>query len=192
MSDSVDDRPAADTAVSAVRPAREADLSRLLAIQGAALPDSDRTLLRGSVRASLALVAVEGPTENVWLSDGELSAERDVADTLPAGVDADTPVGYALFTIDEESVYVAELAVAPGHRRRGHGRRLLAAVAARNSDREQVRLATRVDNDAARSFYASLGFREARKLPDYYSQDGDTAEEPGDATDGVLLVRPIE
>lgn len=159
--------PAAPT----VRAARNDDRSRLLAIQAAAFPDPQRTLLRSAVRARLALVAVDGPVAS------------------GGGVAAPDPVGYALFTADGDSVYVAELAVSPGHRRRGHGARLLAAVAARYPDREQLRLTTRADNEAARSFYASLGFREVEELPGYY---GDEDADGPDPADGVLLVRDLE
>lgn len=162
--------PTWDPSVGGVRPANEADLPRLLAIQAAAFPDANRTLLRSGVRAGLALVAVdETPVD--WT-------------TVPTSEAA----GYVLVTADAASVYVAELAVAPGYRRRGHGRRLLAAVAARHPDRERLRLTTRADNEAARAFYASLGFREVRALPDYYG--GEDGSEP--PADGVLLVRDLE
>lgn len=200
MSDGVpgtdEDRSTLDTAADGIRTASEADLPRLLAIQAAAFPDPHRTLLRSGVRAGLALVALDGPVA----PDEVTVPGNDVA-------------GYALFTVDEASVYVAELAVAPGHRRRGHGHRLLAAVAARHPGRDQLRLTTRVDNEDARAFYASLGFREVRELPGHYggsegsdedgadwsetdlrrSSESDTSPpERGDPTDGVLLVRDIE
>jgi len=157
-------------AAPTVRAARDEDRTRLLTIQAAAFPDPQRTLLQNAVRAGLALVAVDGP----------------VASGVVAAPD---PVGYALFTADEASVYVAELAVAPGHRRRGHGGRLLAAVAARHPDRERLRLTTRADNEAARSFYASLGFRAVEELPGYYGDEDADGSAPAD---GVLLVRDLE
>jgi ribosomal-protein-alanine N-acetyltransferase len=177
-----------------VRAAMPSDLSRLLAIQAAAFPDPHRRLLRTGVRAGLALVATGVA--------GDDTTGRD-------------PAGYLLFTADDRSVYVAELAVAPGERRRGHGRRLLAAVAARHPDRDHLRLTTRVDNERARAFYEALGFREVRRLPGH--SDGENANDDvetgtceseagdveageseagapaGDAsTDGVLLVRDLE
>lgn len=176
-----------EPAIPTVRTAREADLPRLLAIQAAAFPDPDRTLLRSGVRAGLALVAVEVPP----------------ATAAPVGDEGGAtarPVGYTLVTVDDESVYVAELAVAPGHRRRGHGGRLLAAVAARHPEREQLRLTTRADDERARAFYDALGFREARTLPGHYDDEraretgadgGDGNDESG-PIDGVLLVRDLE
>lgn len=170
MSDDADERLAGTTPT--VRSARDDDLPRLLAIQAAAFPGPHRTLLRSAVRAGLAVVAVDGPA----------AVDADIASTPD-------PVGYALFTVDDASVYVAELAVAPGHRRRGHGRRLLAAVAARHPGCERLQLTTRLDNEAARSFYASLGFCEVRELPGYYG--GEAPDEPP-PVDGVLLVREFE
>ena len=170
----------AEPAVPTVRTARESDLPRLLAIQTAAFPAPHRTLLRSGVRTGLALVATEGPAETAALTGDEGPASAQ-------------PVGYALFTVDDESVYVAELAVAPGHRRRGHGRRLLAAVAARHPERDQLRLTTRADDERARAFYGSLGFHEVRTLPGYYDEQraAEGTDGPG-LTDGVLLVRDLE
>lgn len=162
-----------------LRSATPDDLPRLLAIQAAAFPDPHRSLLRSSVRARLALVAtaLPPPRDTQPRSDGS---------SAPGTV----PAGYVLFTVDGESAYVAELAVAPGHRRQGHGRRLLAAVAARHPDHERLQLTTRVDNEDARAFYASLGFREAERLHDHYGRDGTGRD--GDPTDGLLLVRDLE
>ena len=156
-----------------IRRATNGDLPRLHALQAAAFPDPNRTLLRTGVRAGLALVAADRSAAGGTDGPSDLRPE---------------PVGYALFTADGETVYVAELAVAPGHRRRGHGRRLLAAVAARNPDHAALRLTTRADNERARAFYESVGFREARRLPDHY----DGTETGGGPTDGVLLVRDLE
>jgi ribosomal-protein-alanine N-acetyltransferase len=141
-----------------VRPARTDDLPALLALQAASLPDPEPEFLRTSVHTGLALVAVDPLAED--------------------------PVGYVLHTSDDRAAYVAELAVAPAYRRRGHGRRLLAGVAAAHPDRERLRLTTRVDNEAARAFYERAGFREVRQLPDHY-------ETENGSTDGVLLVRDL-
>jgi ribosomal-protein-alanine N-acetyltransferase len=162
-----------------VRSATPDDLPRLLAIQAAAFPDPHRSLLRSSVRAGLALVAKALPPSRD-------TQPRSDGSSAPGAV----PAGYALFTADGESAYVAELAVAPSHRRQGHGRRLLAAVAARHPDHERLQLTTRVDNEGARALYASLGFREAERLHDHYGRDGTGRD--GDPTDGLLLVRDLE
>jgi ribosomal-protein-alanine N-acetyltransferase len=171
--------PQPDAGRRPVRSATPDDLPRLLAIQAAAFPDPHRSLLQNSVRAGLALVSKALPPSR----DTQPRSDGSSAPTT-------VPAGYVLFTADGESVYVAELAVAPGHRRRGHGRRLLAAVAARHPDHERLQLTTRVDNEDARAFYASLGFREAERLHDHYGRDGTGRD--GDPTDGLLLVQDLE
>lgn len=160
-----------------VQDATATDVPALLGIQAAALPSPDPAFLRAAVRTGLVLVA----------------------EPLAAGPGTD-PVGYLSHTVDDRAVYVAELAVAPGHRRRGHASRLLDAVAARYDDRAELRLTTRRSNQRARAFYASAGFREARTLPGHYettAADGaDTGsdgadDEDGEGVDGVLLVRDL-
>jgi ribosomal protein S18 acetylase RimI-like enzyme len=150
--------PTADPFPPGIRAAVAADLPALVAVQATSLPAPDAGFLRASVRTGLAFAAVE-----------------------PGAGD---PVGYALHTADERAAYVVELAVAPDHRRRGHGRRLLDTVAAAHPDCERLRLTTRADNEGARAFYDRAGFRAVRRLPDHYDhEDG--------AVDGVLLVRDL-
>jgi ribosomal-protein-alanine N-acetyltransferase len=170
---------APDAAGGHIRTASEADLPRLLAIQAAAFPDPHRTLLRSGVDAGLALVAVDGVVGAAEPAEpGGTTGATGTAGAAGADLAGPEAAGYVLFTVDGSSVYVAELAVAPGHRRRGHGRRLLAAVAARHPGCERLRLTTRVDNDDARAFYASLGFREVRELPGYYDGGEEREAEP--------------
>lgn len=90
--------------------------------------------------------------------------------TAEAGV-----VGYALAVPGEEEWYLAELAVAPAARREGHGRRLVAAVAARCTT---LRVTVAADDDRARAFYDALGFERVERLPERF----------GDR-DGLLLRR---
>lgn len=169
--------PSGHSGTPTVRDATAADLTALLGIQAAALPEPSPSFLRTAVRAGLVLVAdplVGGPL------------------TTP------DPVGYLSHTVDERVVYVAELAVAPAHRRRGHGARLLNALEDRYPDRAELRLTTRQSNTAARAFYASVGFREARTLPEHYESksedqgcdDGDDGN-GSDTEDGVLLCRTL-
>lgn len=60
----------------------------------------------------------------------------------------------------DTDAYIGELAVAAGHRTRGIGRALVAAVEAwaRDSGYTRVTLETGARNDAARAFYAKLGY----------------------------------
>ena len=62
--------------------------------------------------------------------------------------------------------YVSDLWVAPGHRGRGLGRRLLAHCAAEGAARwgaRFLRLTVHADNAAARAFYTRLGFAHAEQ-----------------------------
>ncbi|MFC7234307.1 GNAT family N-acetyltransferase [Halosegnis marinus] len=93
-------------------------------------------------------------------------------------------VGYALAVpgardADPSVVYLAELAVAPGVRREGYGRRLVAALAD-GYDHDQLRVTVAADDDGARAFYTAAGFWELADLPDRF-----------DGADGVLLVRDL-
>ena len=105
-------------------------------------------------------------------------------DLLHAGIDGPPlvlvtgrpPIGYAL-AIPGDPAYLAELAVAPDHRRSGHGSALLAAVVDRMGESE-LRLTTRADATRARRFYERHGFAVTEHLAGHY--DGD---------DGLLLVR---
>ena len=77
------------------------------------------------------------------------------------------PVGYVLPVAGDET-HVAELVVAPAHRRSGHATRLLQRVLA--TARGRVTLFVHPDNDAARTLYASLGFRRVGRRPDFYAE----------------------
>lgn len=74
----------------------------------------------------------------------------------------------AWFVMDEGEL--ANLAVAPGDRRRGTGRALLDAMLADAASRgtAQVYLEVRESNEAARRLYASRGFEEVGRRKQYY------------------------
>lgn len=129
-----------------VREARREDLPRLRAIRAASLREAPPLLLDVAVRG-VGLVLAATTTE---------------------------PVGYALVMCDEEGdvAYLAELAVAPDHRRRGHGSALLSAVLDRVAGHAELRLTTRADDERARAFYEAAGFERLEELPDHYA-DGD-------------------
>jgi ribosomal protein S18 acetylase RimI-like enzyme len=87
-----------------------------------------------------------------------------VREEIVGFVDADLtpPVSGALARTDVGAVYVSELAVSHGQRRRGVARQLMAAVEtwAEKGGAGTVYLDTHLDNDAARRLYAALGYRE--------------------------------
>lgn len=87
--------------------------------------------------------------------------------------DADGAVaGYAL-SVDaptRSGRHLAELVVAPAHRRAGRGRGLLEAVLEDTTG--AVTLQAHPDNDAALALYDACGFRVVGRRPDAYA-DGD-------------------
>ena len=90
------------------------------------------------------------PTTRVWLArDGD----------EPAGV-AVCFLGYSTFDA-RPLLNIHDLAVAPGARRRGVGRALLAAVeaGARELGCGRITLEVRQDNEPARALYAEVGLR---------------------------------
>ena len=67
-------------------------------------------------------------------------------------------VGYVLARRDDDALYVRQLFVVPAERRRGLGRRLVAAIAADASDALRLRLDVLVHNAPALAFWRSIGF----------------------------------
>ncbi|RXK51666.1 GNAT family N-acetyltransferase [Halorientalis pallida] len=140
-----------------IRPARPADLGRLRAIQLASLAEPWDGLLEP---------AIDGPPVVLVVAD-----------------EADEPIGYAVAIPQDTVAYLAELAVAAGHRGEGRGSRLLTALCDRlTADGfERLELTVRADDERARGFYDSNGFAEQERLPDHY-EDGA----------GLLLARPLQ
>jgi ribosomal protein S18 acetylase RimI-like enzyme len=90
------------------------------------------------------------------------------------------PLGYACFgpiALTQGSWDLYWIAVEPGNRTRGIGRRLMGEVERRAKAAGAAALfidtSGRPDYGAARGFYASLGYRIAAEFPDFYA--------PGDA-----------
>jgi len=84
----------------------------------------------------------------------------------------DTVVGYAVALPAAETA-LSELVVAPEHRREGHARRLLEAVAAA-ADAERLVVTTPAADDAAVDFYAAAGFERDARIEGFYD-DGAAA-----------------
>jgi ribosomal-protein-alanine N-acetyltransferase len=84
--------------------------------------------------------------------------------------------GYLIFWVVLDEMHILNLAVAPEHRRRGIGRRLLAEglAQARELGAEVAWLEVRPSNSPARALYAAFGFKEVARRPHYYD---DTQED---------------
>ena len=134
----------------ALRPATEADLDAIWAIESSVFGaeawsrDMMREELTADHRCYLALTDAEG----VILGYGGLLAVGEEGD-------------------------IQTIALAPGARGAGQGRRLMNALLDAGGERgvREVFLEVRADNPVARSLYASLGFEEIGVRPRYYQPE---------------------
>ncbi|WP_115862987.1 GNAT family N-acetyltransferase [Halorussus litoreus] len=96
---------------------------------------------------------------------------------------SNTPVGYLVAFHDGETGYVAEITVAPTHRREGRARRLLVAAfdRLRSKGCSEIRLTVHPENGPARQLYDSLGFEEVGRENEYYE----------DGSEGIALGREL-
>lgn len=101
----------------------------------------------------------------------ELSAEHRHYAVLVDGTDA--VAGYAGLLALGTDGDVQTIAVSPGARGGGHGRRLMNELLDEASRRgvRDVFLEVRADNPVARGLYADLGFEEIGVRPRYYQPD---------------------
>ncbi len=126
---------------------------------------ADVGLLRGLI---LELAEYEKLADQVMATDelmGEaLFGERPAAEAVIAECDGE-PAGYAVYFptfstfLAIQGVWLEDLFVRPSHRRKGLGRLLLAAVAARTRERggERLEWAALDWNELALDFYRGLG-----------------------------------
>ena len=124
-----------------VRPARKVDVPILASM--------NEDLLR----------AEGGPAT---LSPGQLSTR--MAAFLDNGYEAylvesgDDLIGYVLFRRDVDHVFIRQFFVAPGQRRAGVGRRVMAWMIEKVWPGERLVLQVRTDSEPVRRFWESLGF----------------------------------
>jgi ribosomal-protein-alanine N-acetyltransferase len=156
---------------------------------------SDPVNIRRAVRGDLAAMArIERASfSDPWTEDtlaGALSSERMlvlVADEGSHEREDGAPrlVGYVVALIVTPDAEIADLAVAPGSRRRGVGRALLERVLGdlTESAVERVHLEVRESNLAARTLYEAAGFRAMGRRRGYYRQP---------VEDALLLRRAID
>lgn len=84
-------------------------------------------------------------------------------------------LGYFLMSLAAGEAHVLNIAVAPGHQGRGHGRRMLRSLVhlARARGASRVFLEVRPSNSGAIALYHQEGFNEIGRRPRYYpARDG--------------------
>lgn len=129
--------------------------------------------------AALHAAAFESP----W-SAGELAALLASPGVFAL---AEPGEGFVLARVAADEAEILTLAVAPGARRRGLGRRLTEAAAELAAARGAASLFLEVaeDNAAGRGLYAAAGFAETGRRPGYYARPGAAA------VDALILVRKV-
>lgn len=147
------------TQAGTIRAGRLADVDAILALE--ALFPTDR-MARRTVRRFLSV-----PTAQVLVAE-------DGAGVLVGNL-------VWLRRAGSHAGRIYSLVVAPAARGQRWGERLVSAMeaAARAAGCDRATLEVRADNDAARTLYGRLGYRQAQALPGYYE----------DGADGLRLVK---
>jgi ribosomal protein S18 acetylase RimI-like enzyme len=158
------------TIVAARGPAREFGLLLLVREAGTSPRDGGGATEGPGVRR---LTGADRPAVTAWAATqhgsevGEYRTFDPEVEVAWGAFEGSSPVGVARAAVRLPAIWVlAGVYVAPGARRQGWGRRLVAAVAAA-SDAAGARLLTfvREDSKAARGLYESVGFhRTGRRL----------------------------
>ena len=107
--------------------------------------------------AYFALHRAADPNGETYWTGEMVAADREGFCVLLA-VDGGVPVGYLDLGLGETGSNVADLFVAPDHRRQGWGRKLL-CEAIRCTPPQPLTLQVDVDNEAALRLYERMGFR---------------------------------
>ena len=105
-------------------------------------------------------------SEAIWRS--ELESPFGLYLVLEEGEEVIGQIGVRS-VLDE--LHVTNVAVRPGHRRRGYARALIRGALSAYPDARLVHLEVRPTNGPARTLYRSLGFRETGRRPRYYGDE---------------------
>lgn len=105
-----------------------------------------------------------------WTAPRVLRSVGDAATNAVVAVDGRTLLGFGIMKYHDEEAHLLLLAVHADAGRRGIGSALVTWLerSALVAGVGQVYLEARLQNAAARSFYARLGYREIQTLPGYY------------------------
>jgi ribosomal-protein-alanine N-acetyltransferase len=143
-----------------IEPMRSADLDEVLEIE------------RASFSTPWSREAFRHELERNRVADCWVARKAPAPGRPPGPV-----IGYACLWVVADEVHVTNLAVAPAHRGRGIGGRLLATLLVHHRARGAARafLEVRPGNAEARRLYARLGFREVGRRRGYYIDTGEDA-----------------
>ncbi|HXY75923.1 MAG TPA: GNAT family N-acetyltransferase [Steroidobacteraceae bacterium] len=133
------------------------DLDLARRADAAALAAMSRQLVEAGLRPAWDVTRI---TWHIRDSESVVLLARGVAGTA----------GFAIMRYADDSAHLNLLAVAPAHRRRGIGRRLVMWLeeTALTAGTFTIGLELRAGNAAARAFYAALGYREVGSVVGYY------------------------
>lgn len=83
--------------------------------------------------------------------------------------DNDKMIGFAIFELwDDQSYYLAEMAVLPNYQRKGIGKQLVFSILQKDLAAKKILLVTEKANRWSQSFYEKIGFkRSSFQHPDY-------------------------
>jgi len=120
--------------------------------------------------AAMAREYVEDGLRPGW-SAARIGWHMRDADSLVLTARSDRSIaGFAIMRYADDSAHLNLLAVAPPHRRRGVGRRLIRWLeeTAITAGTFRIGLELRARNETARAFYRTLGYSELDQIPGYY------------------------
>lgn len=82
-------------------------------------------------------------------------------------------IGFAVMRLGVDDAELLDIAVEPGHRRKGYGRIMLQRMLdlARTAGKQRVILEVRVSNVTAQVLYEKVGFAKIGLRPDYYAAE---------------------
>jgi [ribosomal protein S18]-alanine N-acetyltransferase len=112
-----------------------------------------------------------------WSEAGILESIQSETTVALVAENAEGELGYLMARLSGEEGEILNLAVLPGHRRQGVGRRLLeqgiALLIGRGA--REAYLEVRESNQAARALYLGFGFRPVGMRPHYYRNPAEDA-----------------
>jgi ribosomal-protein-alanine N-acetyltransferase len=121
--------------------------------------------------ARMSRILIEQDLPWSWTEDRVLRAIRNPETAVIVARDRRRLAGFAIMRFADQHAHLHLLAVAPAYRGQGIGRELVSwlEACARTAGIFRINLELRAANDAARAFYAALGYAECGTAPGYYA-----------------------